>query len=94
MIGFAAEGTFGHQLLNGRSTVEINKKEVEDLAKAKIELPNHAFLAENLYNQGFELIPIISSGYSETLKSNFKEGYSPVLFYIKGNKKIMELYCI
>jgi len=34
MIGFAAEGTFGHQLLNGRSTVEINKKEVE--VKARI----------------------------------------------------------
>lgn len=68
----------------------LNEKETEDFQKAKKELPNLAFLSENLFNQGFELIPVISSDYSETLKSNFKEGYSPVLFYVKGNKKILK----
>jgi len=68
----------------------LSEKETEDILKSKKELPNHAFLAENLSNQGFELIPVISSGYSETLKSNFKEGYSPVLFYVKGNNKILK----
>lgn len=69
---------------------KLSEKEAEDILKSKKELPNHAFLAENLSNQGFELIPVISSGYSETLKSNFKEGYSPVLFYLKGNKNILK----
>ncbi len=68
----------------------LGKSEADDLMNAKKELPNHAFLAENLYNQGFELIPVVSSDYSETLKKNFRDGYSPVLFYIKGNKKILK----
>ncbi len=68
----------------------LSEKEAGDILKSKKELPNHAFLAENLYNQGFELIPVLSTDYSETLKNNFKEGYSPVLFYVKGNKKLLK----
>jgi predicted Rossmann fold nucleotide-binding protein DprA/Smf involved in DNA uptake len=68
---------------------DLLEKEAENILKSKKELPNHAFLAENLSDQGFELIPVISSGYSETLKNNFKGSYLPVLFYIKGNKKIL-----
>ncbi|MBK8550364.1 MAG: DNA-processing protein DprA [Ignavibacteria bacterium] len=68
---------------------DLTEKEAEDILNAKKELPNHAFLAENLSNQGFELITVLSSDYSQTLIKNYKEGYSPVLFYIKGNKKIL-----
>jgi len=84
------EDFFGFSDLERTDKFDLNEKESEDIIKSKKELPNHAFLAENLSNQGFELIPVISSGYSETLKSNFKEGYSPVLFYVKGNKKILK----
>lgn len=68
----------------------LNEKEAADILNAKKELPNHAFLAENLSNQGFELIPVISNEYSDTLKGNYKPGYCPVLFYIKGNKNILK----
>ena len=46
----------------------LEDKEVEDLKKAKSELANNAFLAESLYNEGYELIPITSPEYSKTLK--------------------------
>ncbi len=41
-------------------------------------------------NQGFELITVLSPDYSQTLIRNYKQGYSPVLFYVKGNKKILK----
>ena len=43
----------------------IDYKGVEDLKTAKLELANNAFLAETLNNEGYELIPIISSEYSD-----------------------------
>lgn len=64
-------------------------KEIEDLKKAKSELANNAFLAESLYNQGYELIPITSPEYSKTLKENLKAAHAPALLYVKGNKQIM-----
>jgi predicted Rossmann fold nucleotide-binding protein DprA/Smf involved in DNA uptake len=67
----------------------LENKEVEDLKKAKSELANNAFLAESLYNEGYELIPITSTEYSKTLKDNLKAAHAPSLLYIKGNKKIM-----
>lgn len=69
---------------------ELIEKEAEDILKSKKELPNHAFLAENLSNQGFELITVLSPDYSQTLIRNYKQGYSPVIFYVKGNKKILK----
>ena len=69
---------------------ELIEKEAEDILKTKKELPNHAFLAENLSNQGFELTTVLSPDYSQTLIRNYKQGYSPVLFYVKGNKKILK----
>ena len=69
---------------------DLTEKEAEDIIKSKKELPNHAFLAENLSNQGFELITVLSPDYSQTLIENYKQGYSPVLFYTKGNNKILK----
>lgn len=71
-----------------RNEYDLNDKEISDLIKAKSEIPNNSFLAESLYNQGFELIPIISEEYSRTLKDNLKLRYSPALLYIKGDKQI------
>ncbi len=68
----------------------LSDNQVFDLQKAKADLPNNAFLAEALLNQGYEIIPITSSEYSKTLKSNLKAAHSPVVLYIKGNKKILE----
>lgn len=68
----------------------LEQKETEDLKKAKSELANNAFLAESLYNEGYELIPIISPTYSKTLKENLKAAHAPALLYVKGNKQIMD----
>lgn len=67
----------------------LEYKEIEDLKKAKSELANNAFLAESLFNEGYELIPITSPEYSKTLKENLKTAHAPALLYVKGNKQIM-----
>ena len=68
----------------------LDNKDVADLVKAKTELANNAFLAESLYNQGYELIPIVSPDYSKTLKKNLKTAHAPALLYVKGRKGIMQ----
>jgi len=66
----------------------LSGNELSDLREAKSQLASNAFLAEQLFNEGYELIPITSPDYSKTLKENFKTS-SPTLLYIKGNKQIM-----
>lgn len=72
------------------SKYQLDSKEISDLQKAKSELANNAFLAENLLSQGYELIPITSPEYSKTLKHNLKATHSPTLLYVKGNKQILQ----
>ena len=57
---------------------------------AKAELPNNAFLAEQLQNEGYELIPVTSPDYSQTLKVNLKPNHAPALLYVKGNRQILQ----
>jgi DNA processing protein len=71
------------------SKYQLESKEISDLQKAKSELPSNAFFVENLFSQGYELIPITSSEYSKTLKQNLKATHSPALLYVKGNKQIL-----
>ena len=72
-----------------RNVYELNEKEIIDLLKVKSEIHNNSFLAESLFNQGYEILPIISPEYSKTLKANLKTQYSPAVLYIKGNKQIL-----
>lgn len=72
------------------SKYQLDSKEILDLQKAKLELPNNAFFAENLFSQGYELIPITSPEYSKTLKQNLKIAHSPAVLYVKGNKQILQ----
>lgn len=69
---------------------ELTESDIEDLNNAKNDLPNLAFLSETLLNQGFEIIPITSPDYSNTLKDNMKTSSSPVLLYIKGDKQMLK----
>lgn len=64
-------------------------EDIDDLRVAKAELPNNAFLAESLYNEGYEIVPVIAPQYSETLKENLKS-QAPVVLYIKGNRQILQ----
>lgn len=72
-----------------RSDYHLNEKEIIDLQQAKADLPNNSFLAESLYSQGYEIIPITSPEYSKTLKETLKKEYSPAVLYIKGNRQIL-----
>lgn len=67
----------------------LNEQQITDLQKVKSALANYAFLAENLQNNGIEVIPVISVDYSKILKANLKK-YAPIVLYIKGNKQIMQ----
>lgn len=72
-----------------RSKYNLEYKDIEELKKAQGELPNTAFLAETLMNEGYELIPITSPLYPKTLKDNLKYN-APSLLYIKGNLSILQ----
>jgi DNA processing protein len=73
-----------------RTKYLLDEKQVSDLQQAKTELASNAFLAESFFSQGYELIPVISSEFSKTLKGNLKAAHSPSVLYVKGNKKILE----
>ncbi len=68
---------------------QLENKQITDLQKAKAELPNTVFLAEELLSKGFEVVPINSPDYSKTLKKNLKKR-APTILYVKGNKQIMQ----
>ena len=68
----------------------LDENEIELLKNVKKELPNYSFLVEDLLEQGYDIIPIISPDYSPIMKNNLKRAYSPPLIYTKGNKQIMK----
>ena len=68
----------------------LSEKEILDLNQTKDELPNNAFLAEDLYTQGYEIIPLNSQAYPRILKDNLKIKYAPSLLYVKGNMQILQ----
>ena len=47
-------------------------KELADLEYAKTDMPRLAFIAEQLQNEGFQIIPINSTDYPVVLKENLK----------------------
>ncbi|KAB2909110.1 MAG: DNA-protecting protein DprA [Ignavibacteriales bacterium] len=79
----------------GLSNSEMSEKfalgnnDINTIRSAEKELPNLAFMVEDLYSQGFEILPLNSPDYSKTLKNNMKTAASPPLLYIKGNRQIL-----
>ncbi len=73
-----------------RAEYELNSSDVQNLNEAKKNLANNSFLAESLLSQGFEVIPITSKNYPQTLKTNLKTKFSPPVIYTKGNTQIFE----
>lgn len=69
--------------------LELSPQELDLLQQAKSELPNYAFMVEELLNQGYDIVPITSNEYSPTLKANLKY-HSPIVLYTKGNKLILQ----
>lgn len=69
--------------------IELKPEEHIQLNQSKSDLSNYSFMVEELLNQGYEIIPIISKEYSPMLKQNLKYN-SPIVLYIKGNKQILQ----
>lgn len=65
-------------------------KEISDLELAKTEMPRLAFIAEQLQNEGYQIIPINSPDYPPVLKENLKIKSSPAVLYIKGRKGLLQ----
>ena len=68
----------------------FNEKELTDIEAAKNDLPRFSFIAEQLQNEGFQLIPINSPDYPNVLKENLKTKSSPTVLYIKGRKSLLQ----
>jgi DNA processing protein len=68
----------------------FSDKELSDLENAKIDLPRLAFIAEQLQNEGFHLIPVNSPEYPVVLKENLKTKSAPPVIYIKGLKGLLQ----
>lgn len=73
-----------------KEVFELSDEETQWLETAKAELPNYSFLAEDLLEQGYDIIPITSPDYPRTLKINLKKTYAPPLIYTKGNKQLLQ----
>lgn len=69
---------------------QLSPKEASEISTAKSALPQLFVLAEELFRKEFELIPINSQHYSETLKNNLKLKYAPPLLYIKGDSRLLQ----
>jgi len=72
-----------------KTDYQLTDKQIFDLKQAKEKLANNAFLSETLYNNGIDIIPVISADYSKTLKENLKKS-APIVLYTKGNKQILQ----
>jgi DNA processing protein len=73
---------------------DLGAEDIVDLQRARKELPNSSFLAEDLLAQGFTVIPINSLLYSETLKGNLKTKYAPPVLYLKGNTDLLKKHSV
>lgn len=71
-----------------RIEVGVTPEEETLFEAAHAQLANDAFMVEDLYNQGYEVIPLTSPDYPRSLKKNLKQG-SPCVLYIKGNKELL-----
>jgi predicted Rossmann fold nucleotide-binding protein DprA/Smf involved in DNA uptake len=73
-----------------RRIFQFNDKELFDLVTLKNDLPRLAFIAEQLQNEGFHIIPINSPDYPPVLKENLKMKSAPPVIYLKGRKSLLQ----
>jgi len=73
-----------------RELFAFTEKELADLEYVKSDMPRLAFIAEQLQNEGFQIIPINSPDYPAVLKENLKIKSTPPVLYIKGRKGLLQ----
>jgi predicted Rossmann fold nucleotide-binding protein DprA/Smf involved in DNA uptake len=68
---------------------EFSHKEWEGIQEAVSDIPNNAFLAEKLIDQGIEIVHIMEKyAYPKVLKENLKKD-APIVIYTKGNADLL-----
>ena len=81
---------FGLDKKEWRNIFAFTDNELADIESAKRDLPRLAFIAEQLQNEGFQIISVNSPGYPAVLKENLKMKGSPPVLYIKGRKGLLQ----
>lgn len=76
--------------ISWQNDFNLSQKETLDVQKALDSLSNYSFLVEDLFSQGFNIIPINTQEYSAVLKKNLKLKHSPPLLYVKGNASLLQ----
>ena len=69
---------------------QCSDKEWSGLKEACDEVPNYAFLAEKLYDQGIGIVHVMEKyAYPQPLKDNLKKD-APIVIYTKGNADLLK----
>ncbi len=69
---------------------DFSSKEWDGMQEAVSEIPNNAFLAENLLGQGIEIVHVMEKfTYPKILKDNLKKE-APIVIYTKGNADLLK----
>lgn len=71
-----------------RREIGVTPDEERIFMEAYAQLPNNAFMVEDLLSQGYEILPFTSSDYPQSLKKNLKYK-APCVLYVKGNKTLL-----
>lgn len=73
-----------------REIFAFSDKELADLENVKKDLPRIAFIAEQLHNEGFQVIPLNSKDYPAVLKENLKTKGTPPVIYTFGRTGLLQ----
>lgn len=72
-----------------RSLGILSEAELRQLYEVRTSLPNYAFVTEELVNQGYRMLPVMSPSYPAKIKQRLKYN-SPILLYFRGNPKLFD----
>ena len=67
----------------------LTPDELSAINESKVQLPNSSFIVEDLLSQGYNLIPLDSPNYPDSIKKKLKLK-SPLLLYVKGNMDLLK----
>jgi len=73
---------------------DFSEKELDGLRSELDNLPNYAFLSENLTANGVDCINVMDEYvYPKTLKKNLRKS-APIIVYAKGNLSLLKKECV
>ena len=67
----------------------LPEKYIDTINQSNKSITNSAFMAENLLEQGYDIITVLDEFYPKNLKKNLKYN-APLILYTKGNKELLK----